>query len=278
MSNHRFIMIMIDTKLKTLNPQACPGGVRSLFKPWIWIICSSVRAHLPIILSDSQWRLTSQILEDDYIGDARTLARLHLKPLPFHPPFQHKAPYALHTYLSFKSDMSSSLNLLPHLISGLAITSLSAAAITCPKEDIVVTQCVDPEDCVYPNPNNCDSFIACRVNSNGKNGTSSVLPCPSGLEWNYNEKICDWPVNSTCKNIVQETLDTAKEVLPPANGEKENGFDCEGEKKEQSCESELECIYANSNEKTSYFQCTSGTVYVVKCEDGLYSDAIKACE
>jgi hypothetical protein len=26
------------------------------------------------------------------------------------------------------------------------------------------------------------------------------MPCPAGLEWNDNEKICDWPQSSTCPN------------------------------------------------------------------------------
>lgn len=168
---------------------------------------------------------------------------------------------------------------LPRLLTGLAMTTLAAAAITCPEEDIVATQCAGPKDCLYQNPNDCSSFIACEVNPDGKTGQPSVLPCPSGLEWNDNEKICDWPANSTCKNVVQVTVDTAKEALPPANGEKEEGFDCEGAKKEKGCESEIECIYANPKSDNSYVQCTSGTAYVVKCESGLsYSDAIKACE
>lgn len=77
---------------------------------------------------------------------------------------------------------------------------------------------------------------------------------------------------------MQETLDTAKEALPPADGEVDSLFYCDGAKEEQGCESEVECIYANPKEEGSYVQCTSGTAYVVKCESGLsYSDAIKAC-
>ena len=77
---------------------------------------------------------------------------------------------------------------------------------------------------------------------------------------------------------MQETLNTAEEALPPANGEKEEGVDCVEAKEKQGCESELECIYANPKDEGSHIRCTSGTAYVVKCESGLsYSDAIKAC-
>lgn len=169
-------------------------------------------------------------------------------------------------------------SLIPRLLTGLAMSTLAAAAITCPEEDIVATQCAAPKDCLYPNPNDCRSFIACDVNADGKTGRPTVLDCPSGLEWNDDQKECDWPADSTCGAVVQETLDTAKEALPPADGEVDSSFDCDGAKEEQGCESEVECIYANPKEEGSYVQCTSGTAYVVKCESGLsYSDAIKAC-
>ena len=68
----------------------------------------------------------------------------------------------------------------------------------CPVEDIANTSCKGPKDCLYPNSENCNSFIQCTVNADNKTGTPVVMPCPSGLEWNDNKKVCDWPVNSTC--------------------------------------------------------------------------------
>ena len=39
----------------------------------------------------------------------------------------------------------------------------------------------------YPNPNNCNGYIACST------GYVYYMPCPSGLKWNNAKKLCDWP-------------------------------------------------------------------------------------
>ncbi|CAG2178562.1 unnamed protein product, partial [Oppiella nova] len=53
-----------------------------------------------------------------------------------------------------------------------------------------------PKDCLYTNPENCNTFIQCTVNPGNQSGTPVVMPCPAGLKWNDNEKICDWPANA----------------------------------------------------------------------------------
>ncbi|OKO92751.1 Race-specific elicitor A4 [Penicillium subrubescens] len=58
----------------------------------------------------------------------------------------------------------------------------SAAAFHCPEEDIINTQCLGPKDCLYPNPDNCGTFIQCTVNPDGITGTPVVMPCPAGLK------------------------------------------------------------------------------------------------
>jgi hypothetical protein len=56
---------------------------------------------------------------------------------------------------------------------------------------------------LYPNPDNCNSFIQCVPQPDGS-GKPQVMPCPDGLEWNNNKKECDWPQDSTCpKNSTQ---------------------------------------------------------------------------
>ncbi|KAF7334978.1 Carbohydrate-binding module family 14 protein [Mycena venus] len=67
----------------------------------------------------------------------------------------------------------------------------------CPAEDIANTGCLGPKDCLYANPNNCNTFIRCIANADGT-GTPVVLPCLLELEWNDNKKECDFPENSTC--------------------------------------------------------------------------------
>lgn len=73
------------------------------------------------------------------------------------------------------------------------------AAFACPPEDIIRTKCLGPKDCLYPNPDDCDSFIQCTVNPGGVTGTPVVMPCPAGLHWNDRGKICDYPANADCQ-------------------------------------------------------------------------------
>ncbi|KAJ6585823.1 hypothetical protein B0H19DRAFT_849130, partial [Mycena capillaripes] len=73
----------------------------------------------------------------------------------------------------------------------------STSGFVCSREDIARTLCMGPKDCLYANPESCTNFIQCTVNPDGT-GTPIVMPCPSGLEWNDNEKICDWPSSKTC--------------------------------------------------------------------------------
>ncbi|CAO3608999.1 unnamed protein product [Cunninghamella echinulata] len=71
----------------------------------------------------------------------------------------------------------------------------------CSEEDIAATGCLGPNDCTYPHPDRCDQFIVCEVNADGVTGRPIIRDCPSGLEWNDNKKVCDWPSESTCSNI-----------------------------------------------------------------------------
>jgi hypothetical protein len=76
----------------------------------------------------------------------------------------------------------------------------SSSEFVCPKEDIANTGCKGQKDCLYPNPESCDSFIQCVPQSDGS-GIPQEMPCPAGLEWNDTKKECDWPEDSTCPNI-----------------------------------------------------------------------------
>ena len=51
---------------------------------------------------------------------------------------------------------------------------------TCPREDIEITGCKGPTDCLYPNPKDCSRFIQCN-----DAGIAYDMPCaPGGLHWN----------------------------------------------------------------------------------------------
>ncbi|CAF0738572.1 unnamed protein product [Adineta steineri] len=74
----------------------------------------------------------------------------------------------------------------------------SASDFVCPEEDIINTECKGEKDCLYLNPQSCNSYIHCEVNADGLTGTPTVMSCAASLEWNDNTQECDWPENSTC--------------------------------------------------------------------------------
>ncbi|EME82543.1 carbohydrate-binding module family 14 protein [Pseudocercospora fijiensis CIRAD86] len=77
----------------------------------------------------------------------------------------------------------------------------TAPAFVCPSADITATKCLGPKDCLYPNPKTCNGYIQCSpADASYTTGIVHEMPCPSGLQWNDNQKWCDWPENSTCGN------------------------------------------------------------------------------
>ncbi|KAF7336364.1 Carbohydrate-binding module family 14 protein [Mycena venus] len=64
----------------------------------------------------------------------------------------------------------------------------------CPAEDITATACMGPKDCLYPNPEDCHSFIQCN-----DSGLAYVMPCaPNDLVYNDSLKQCDYPESTAC--------------------------------------------------------------------------------
>merc|ERR1711962_845977 len=51
----------------------------------------------------------------------------------------------------------------------------------------------------YPNPEDCGSFYMCSAD-----GTPVLMPCPSGLHWNSNLNVCDWPDRVQCEDESSE--------------------------------------------------------------------------
>ena len=91
----------------------------------------------------------------------------------------------------------------------------------CPEDDIAATGCKGPKDCLYPNPDSCESFIHCEVNADGVTGRPTIQDCPSGLQWNDNTKECDYPEQSTCNSTSTEQPSTppAEETTTEGNTE-----------------------------------------------------------
>lgn len=93
--------------------------------------------------------------------------------------------------------------LLPLLFLLTAATSLAATNPYNPicaahQPEILTTGCKGPKDCIYPDPDNCSTYIACVPTDEAGNAYAQVMPCPAGLEWNDGKKWCDYPAQSTC--------------------------------------------------------------------------------
>ncbi|GFY63482.1 papilin [Trichonephila inaurata madagascariensis] len=66
--------------------------------------------------------------------------------------------------------------------------------VHCKKEDEPEFKC--GEDGLYPNPDNCSSFIQCS------NGIEHVMPCPEDLHFDVKTKRCQQPCEAYCNNTL----------------------------------------------------------------------------
>ncbi|XP_054153527.1 peritrophin-1-like [Oppia nitens] len=78
--------------------------------------------------------------------------------------------------------------------------SSTCRQLRCPVWDIIRTKCLGPKDCLYTNWLNCNTYIQCTVNPDGRTGRPVVMPCPAGLKWNNRNKVCDRPERATCRH------------------------------------------------------------------------------
>lgn len=83
-----------------------------------------------------------------------------------------------------------------HIFSAILALSLAAISVAlvsatappkCPPNE------VEDEIILLPNPNDCTSYYACN------RGTAFLMKCNSGLEFNAELKICDWPQSAHCQ-------------------------------------------------------------------------------
>ncbi|PRD27238.1 UNVERIFIED_CONTAM: hypothetical protein NCL1_35924 [Trichonephila clavipes] len=158
---------------------------------------------------------------------------------------------------------------------------------------------------LFPDPENCFRFYHC----------SHWKPhhkwCPSGLNFNPELQVCDWPYRAGCgKSLKKTTPDTSQ-------GKEDVTFnqtcDCECcfypdkndcsryivaknkcvEPCEAKCDQTLDCVatvpppgvsdssiciedeglYPVKNDCSAFYQCTEGNAYFVRCPDGLHFNA-----
>jgi len=169
----------------------------------------------------------------------------------------------------------------------------------CPAGD-VAGGCKGPKDCLYPNPANCSSFIQCTAA-----GLAYVMPCPSGLQWNDNEKICDWPSQSTCGRTPSPSTTTTTTTQRPTTTTTTStttqrptttttttttttsrpntpisGYECPAGDIAGGCKGPKDCLYPNPSNCSTFIQCTAaGLAYVMPCPSGLqWNDDEKICD
>lgn len=157
------------------------------------------------------------------------------------------------------------------LLLTLLNASASASDFVCSTDDIAATGCLGPKDCLYSDPDSCNTFIQCTVNSDGITGTPVVRDCPSGLEWNDDAKECAYPEDSTCP-----TTGIASAFVCPAEDIAATG--CRGPK---------DCLYPYAGSCNKFIQCvvnkdgTTATPKIVNCPPStpplVWNDNLKEC-
>ncbi|QTR52888.1 chitin binding peritrophin-A domain-containing protein [Thiothrix unzii] len=82
------------------------------------------------------------------------------------------------------------LNFLTAITMGtLPVTTVYAGSEQCPSNNEVYVS--------FPNPDDCGSYYVCD------NGVPFYKDCPSGLHFNAETEVCDWPENAKC-NVDQD--------------------------------------------------------------------------
>ncbi|XP_047000761.1 chondroitin proteoglycan-2-like [Schistocerca americana] len=66
-----------------------------------------------------------------------------------------------------------------------------------------------------PNPNDCSSFYKCD-----ENGAAWLIPCPDGLEYNAELRVCDYPESAGCSSSATPSNPPGDD---PSDDDQENG-------------------------------------------------------
>ncbi|CAH1125955.1 unnamed protein product [Ceutorhynchus assimilis] len=120
-----------------------------------------------------------------------------------------------------------------------------------------------PVQLFVPDPN-CCNYWDCT------NGVATKMTCPSGLWWNPEENICDWPNSDYCNRTKWD--DSKLECPPSANTT--TGGPSNTTPKPPKCEPGVEYI-ANLHDCGSYWQCRDLTAILMPCPKGLHWNSQK---
>ncbi|OBT84842.1 hypothetical protein VE02_07291 [Pseudogymnoascus sp. 03VT05] len=171
----------------------------------------------------------------------------------------------------------------------------------CPREDFLNKSCKRQNGCMYPHPKSCKKYFHCDWNADGWTATITVKNCPKSaagyLEWNDNEKSCDWPNHSMCRKrhsvdtTIDDALKEASDVLPRSDAAENKARDAAPFKCPISdivitqCRGPKDCLYPNPGSCNTFIQCSasadflSGTPAIKDCLPGReWNDKEKKCD
>merc|ERR1712179_841014 len=81
------------------------------------------------------------------------------------------------------------------MIAAVFLLSALAFAASSPVQSMVCPQYTALDHpTFYPNPEDCGSYYKCNAG-----GAPVLMPCPPGLYWNTELRVCDWPSNVECE-------------------------------------------------------------------------------
>lgn len=135
----------------------------------------------------------------------------------------------------------------------------------------------------YPYPDDCTKFVTC--DSTGEH----ITTCPSGLKYNDQIKACDWPNNVVCSTIQPITTTTTTLQVTSSSTPKPtvtttttsaslSSSSSSSSKTIQELCSSGNGIYPNPSNCNQFYQCGSGSPFLMSCAPGLNFDPVnKIC-
>ncbi|XP_071442522.1 chitin-binding domain protein cbd-1-like [Hetaerina americana] len=151
--------------------------------------------------------------------------------------------------------------------------------------EIMVKYCPAVEGKVatlLPNPEDCSSYCVCDW------GRIHTMPCPDGLEFNPDLRVCDWPSRAGCSQKPNNStqLPPVRPTSPPmttagqSNPSQPGTGGCEIMVKYcPVVEGKVATLLPNPEDCSSYCVCDWGRIHTMPCPDGLeFNPDLRVCD
>ncbi|KAF3693505.1 Chitotriosidase-1 [Channa argus] len=116
--------------------------------------------------------------------------------------------------------------------------------------------CIGKSNGDYANVNNPNSYYTCS------GGLTYVRSCPSGLIFRQSCNCCDWPTTPSPTTTTKAPTKTTS--AGPID---------------QFCKGRLDGDYANPKNPSTFYSCSNGFTYLMKCQTGLvFSQSCDCCQ